>query len=1225
MSASPVLLLHVSEPAFGPRGRFAGADASALGRILAAAVELERAALGVETPVSLVVCTGDVAQSARPAEFAEAAAFFGTLADRLQLDRQRLLFTPGNHDVSWPATKRAMLDQEEWGFDEAELRRRMASAKLRPYARFLSEVTGLRPEEHGVELSGGARLYNFPDLRLSLAALNTCKRESHRPSDHGGYLGESQLHPVRQAWRLNPQRSWLKLLALHHPPRREPSPELAAWAARLSPGGALTPELVAQYKADATGLSGVESLRALAADSEAQLLLHGHGEALDLWPWAGERAGQTLALGAGSSPEHPDQAPADLPSFAQLLHVDVERRELRRRTLRVRSEADGRLKVERPPPESPRLSLCLPEGFARAPTAEADPDLAAFVDAYRRRLHSAYARWDLGSSALPHPSLGGRPVEARLDDMYQPLRFRVGFDLRSPDGGEPIQPRDVLGRSRALVVRGRAGAGKSSWMRWTFRQLLNDRQALPLMIELRRLARAWGPDRQGEARSLDHFLDEHIVEHMGGRWRGWLTRVLEQPDGPVPVLLMDGWDELGELGEELRGKLLGLQGAYPRLQVVVSSRPYGRGRPGEPEGFEVLDVQPLNRQEVEALSLRFHDQLHGADARARDESQQRFLSALERSREVQQLSRTPLLLTMMLLIARSRALPDNRHKLYQACIESLLTALPDRRQEEGAQLLREQWRPEEPDERLRVVSALAYALQDSAFHGELRAPVIRSWEEMLRLLPSDWPRQQRNGLLAWLSGPAGILVKRVDGTLAFTHLSIQEYLAAWHLNATIEGGEARRALVLERVHDEDWWETLRLWASLVGATNPRRLVPVLRALAEGDDKARGLAGCMYADGLGEENLYVPWAKLWASGMAEAWPRAGALCAQAWGSSRQDGRRRLLLRELERCALVGSWSQWLRLREWSADALLCETLPEPEGQLARAVIDAISGKVSPLPCLAAGRVLQGGSPLWPAEDRLGLLCAWPNRRRRLGWRLQVLATFGAGADSLRDLAPELLDDPPLDEDILTWVELWQRGWRAHLDRYFFREFDEHWLTEAADKWARDLACDLSTGLPGRDARRWAEAWSGSMPERLARLHGVTRAPSQAWELGKMISFCVSEDELQRRVAALGEEDRVAGLLGAAMRVRLELKPPDTLRSYLQARPARGEPLWTALARHLAGQARPADTELLLARVSEPDDSPLGQGLRFIARGDVMIEGGLVLTLEELGVELPLLED
>jgi hypothetical protein len=434
--------------------------------------------------------------------------------------------------------------------------------------------------------------------------------------------------------------------------------------------------------------------------------------------------------------------------------------------------------------------------LATAPTPPKLSRKDQFLAAFRRRLTPEYSRWDLGTVGVTQSGGAGRPIEADLDVMYLPLRLAEGFDISKTDRGGWMAPEELLARKVPLVVRGPAGSGKTTWIRWTFRQLLRMESALPLMLVLRDLASRW-QDRthQGAARSLDTFLECWTAEHMGAGWEGILSALLSQEDGPRPVLLVDGWDELGPLGDELRSKLLGFLNQYPRVLAVVTSRPYGEGRPSHADRFDVLDIQPLADGEIADFTTRFFTHCHGDESQAIQRSAEHFQRALKSSPDAQVLARTALLLTMMLLISRSRPLPDKRHLLYDACIENLLTALPNRREQEGALLGREQWRPQDSEERMRVVAALAAGLQESAYKGTRnRRAILPSWDKMVSLLPAEWPEKQKLGFLAWLAGPAGLLTDQTDGKLAFTHLSFQEYLTAWHLNAQVEGTEERSAI-----------------------------------------------------------------------------------------------------------------------------------------------------------------------------------------------------------------------------------------------------------------------------------------------------------------------------------------------------------------------------------------------------------------------------------------------
>ena len=153
---------------------------------------------------------------------------------------------------------------------------------------------------------------------------------------------------------------------------------------------------------------------------------------------------------------------------------------------------------------------------------------------------------------------------------------------------------------------------------------------------------------------------------------GMVASLLADTSGPQPVLLIDGWDELGAQGERMRERLVEFCRAFPRAVVMVSSRPYGETRPAGAEAFETLHIQPLSDEDVRLLATRFHRRAHGLDessgARATDE----FMAALAATPDARALARTALLLTMMLLLSREGPLPDRRHKLYTACLRNML-------------------------------------------------------------------------------------------------------------------------------------------------------------------------------------------------------------------------------------------------------------------------------------------------------------------------------------------------------------------------------------------------------------------------------------------------------------------------------------------------------------------------------------------------------------------------
>jgi hypothetical protein len=597
-----------------------------------------------------------------------------------------------------------------------------------------------------------------------------------------------------------------------------------------------------------------------------------------------------------------------------------------------------------------------------------------------------------------------KPIEAKLDEMYLPLRLSTGFDPSDVDKGSVYSPLALLSRDKPVVIRGIAGSGKTTWMRWTFRALLKDKDTFPMIVELRRLASSWMQGSTGgEQRSLDNYLQGWVSEYVSANWVSKLQGILTAESGPRPVLFVDGWDELGPLGEELRSKLVGFVATHPRVLVVVTSRPYGQGRPSHSDGFDVLDIQPLSDPEIKAFAENFYRECYGEDERTAEEYVTRFLTALDRSPEATSLARTALLLTMMLLISRSSPLPDKRHLLYQKCVENLLTALPDRRQEEGALLTSEQWRPDDSEERLRTVARMAFRMQDYGYQDSKRRAIILGWDDARTQLPESWREDQKDKFIRWLTGPAGLIVDRADGTIAFAHLSFQEFLAAWYLHTTIEGDEARKEFCAARLNDVSWWETLRLWAALVAGQHPAKWLPVIERLLS-EEVGLYLAGAMIADGLSSDDLLVQWIASFLEIVRRAWSYHMDATIQAWAASRQEDRKRIIAEKLNSVA-PGTWLEWMRYREWAGAVRLQVTLPLPaEGSNDRAVIDGLYRKIETPEQIALGRILCSGSPLWPGEpSELVLLQVWPSRRRVIGHLLQSLVSLGATRTQLLRVA------------------------------------------------------------------------------------------------------------------------------------------------------------------------------------------------------------------------------
>jgi hypothetical protein len=726
------------------------------------------------------------------------------------------------------------------------------------------------------------------------------------------------------------------------------------------------------------------------------------------------------------------------------------------------------------------------------------------------------------------PLLAPLGLERPLHEMVEPLRVLLG--------GEELElaPSALIG-CRTLLV-GAAGSGKTTWLRLAFRGLLA-LDALPLVLDLRDLARARRP-------GLDAWIQQELARQVpeAEGQPGALQALSSDRQAPPVVLLLDGWDELGEAGHELREQLVGLAATYPRLGVVVASRPAARGLPRGEDEFRVAQLQPLDSGQLQGLIRRLL-----RVCVAEDQQQavlQRFLDALDRSPEARSLARRPLLLQLMLLLSPEDPLPQRRHALYRGCVRALLESRPA-----GGGL-------GDFDERLAALSAFAARLQ---------ARPGASLLELSRALPADWPVQRRQAFLDWLAGPAGLLERR-GLQLHFLHPSLREYLAALHLHRTVAPARAGERM-LELAARPEAWETLRLWAAMLEPEHSGVLRDLIDRLITRDDDALLLAGCLAADGLATPPQDQALAEAIADLLERGWPpRIGAL-AQALASASSP--HAAIARALGDRAEALEWPAWLRFQELALDADLGLELAVPAGLTGR-VLQVIGGDHDGAEAIALGRMFSGGSPLWPGTWwQVSLLQVWPSPRVAVSRWVQRLATLGVPRGELTRLAA------PRPRHSGEWEAWLRQEWTGFLD--------DHGTHAPAERWAHRLA--LSDPLSPDPL--------GS--ESAVRLLADTRTPE-------------------------AKGGSVALLRAAARRA---LGHRSRLKTLLDRRHA--EPLWPALARAVAGQASEGDRALLCSLARDPSqrEGALRWGLQFLVRGDVLLPDGSVVTLEELGLELPLL--
>jgi WD40 repeat protein/3',5'-cyclic AMP phosphodiesterase CpdA len=223
----PIRALHLSDTQYGKYHRFGRNDGTAgdknYDRLVSRIFDdLESFLEPVQSPtdskvlnlVDLVIVSGDLVEQALDSEFEQLSGELKWLAERLKIPLRRVVVVPGNHDVSWLHARHYFEYCEINGVRPAL----PYPKKWEPYASFFKSFYRGEPDAPSFTGDQPWSWYEFPDLDLAVAGLNSTMAESHRETDHYGQCGEEQYRWF--ADQLEQSECSTRLAVLHHNPIR---------------------------------------------------------------------------------------------------------------------------------------------------------------------------------------------------------------------------------------------------------------------------------------------------------------------------------------------------------------------------------------------------------------------------------------------------------------------------------------------------------------------------------------------------------------------------------------------------------------------------------------------------------------------------------------------------------------------------------------------------------------------------------------------------------------------------------------------------------------------------------------------------------------------------------------------------------------------------------------------------------------------------------------------
>ncbi|MFN8483788.1 MAG: SUMF1/EgtB/PvdO family nonheme iron enzyme [Anaerolineae bacterium] len=421
----------------------------------------------------------------------------------------------------------------------------------------------------------------------------------------------------------------------------------------------------------------------------------------------------------------------------------------------------------------------------------------------------------------------------------------VGDAAGDPRGEAPLLT-ETLAEAPRLIVRGRAGSGKTTYLKYVATALadalLQKKPALleeTLHVQMAPIPipvyfplvdfNAWLKDErnkpseltaQREADALFDFLVYNFKD--AGLDEAFFQKRLQE--GRC-IVFLDGLDEV-EAGR--RQRVLDLVDCFirrfdpddgrPQNRFVIATRPEAVVSVTTPGRFEDVEVLPLTPEMAQDFVRRWYSQFvppHTDSQRSAEDYASELLAAFQTKPQVAELAESPLLLTLLALIHYRQRLPDNRRDLYRRCIQLLLEDWDKARPgETGRQMYLAHAPAGVPldwEGRAAYLEPAAYWLLSTG-QSEAQADAwTKEIRDRLDLDTSDQQRQELRNFLEWAVARGALLEKRGpdEDVYGFAyHRTFQEYLAARYLSDPSHFHEA-----VNLVPGRTWGETLRLLGS----------------------------------------------------------------------------------------------------------------------------------------------------------------------------------------------------------------------------------------------------------------------------------------------------------------------------------------------------------------------------------------------------------------------------
>jgi len=388
--------------------------------------------------------------------------------------------------------------------------------------------------------------------------------------------------------------------------------------------------------------------------------------------------------------------------------------------------------------------------------------------------------------------------------------------LGSDNEGERLPGLEVVRKHPRLLVLGKPGAGKTTFLKYLAMQCIAgkfQRNKVPFFVNLRDFA--IDNKKRNFVQYLAGSLPSDRMQPSDGRNPVEIVELLLQKGRCL--ILLDGLDELVKARDDhVINEIEPAALKYDLNQFVITCRIAAKDYVFKK--FTEVEVADFDDVQVRIFAKNwFRVRFNSQGANSFEQRLQRFEQRLQEDKSIRELASNPLLLTLMCFVFSEHGdFPKRRADLYEQGVNILL-----RRWDASRNIDRDAlYRDLDVQRREDLLSFVAF---QTFSRGEL---ILRKWRiknyisDFLVNLRNLGPRIQRadsEAVLRSIEAQHGLLVERAMGVYSFSHLTLQEYFVARKINFTNQPTRQTELieLLVTNFSNPQWREVLLLMMEML--------------------------------------------------------------------------------------------------------------------------------------------------------------------------------------------------------------------------------------------------------------------------------------------------------------------------------------------------------------------------------------------------------------------------